>query len=271
MIRSLRGYALEVFVLAREARTLPDFWRVLRVRLSSSKVGPLVCRRPIVVRVALRSMGRDVVLRSHATDISVLMELLLAGTYREAARLLPREPSVIVDLGANTGLAARWLAHRFPSARLVCVEPEPGNLSVLDANLEHLPNRTTVLRACVGSERRKVWLVTSNGSFAFRMTDEESPGEQVDVITMLDVLEVVGTARVNLLKCDIEGAEREVFATCVEWISRVDNAVVECHDPYTGKLLAADIAEGGARADVVDLIETPEFGCEVLTCKVLDP
>lgn len=267
MLTRLHIYAREVIALMRESATPVDFWRVLRVRLSSSKLGPLVCRRPVVVRVRLRSMGAGVVLRSHATDISVLMELLVAGTYREAARLLPPEPGLIVDLGANTGLAARWLAHRFPSARLVCVEPEEGNLAVLDTNLEPLGGRATVVRACVGGHRRKVRLVTDNGSFAFRMTEDEAPGVQVDVVMMTDVLSDE-LLQIDLLKCDVEGAEREIFASCDGWISRVEAAVVECHAPYSAASLVADVESAGARAVVTELIETPEFGCEVVTFRL---
>ena len=37
---------------------------------------------------------------------------------------------------------------------------------------------------------------------------------------------------IDLLKCDIEGAERELFEHSAPWLHRVRNLVVELHAPY---------------------------------------
>jgi hypothetical protein len=39
-----------------------------------------------------------------------------------------------------------------------------------------------------------------------------------------------GVDRVDVLKVDIEGAEKEVFASCSSWIDRVGVLIVEFHD-----------------------------------------
>ena len=139
---------------------MKHFARLMRVRLSQSKIGPLVCPRPIVVQVALRSLGPGVMLRSHTTDISVLGEILVSRNY-EVAAIAAGNAKTIVDLGANTGLAARWLLERFPQARIVCVEPESGNLAVLMHNLAPYGDRARVIGACVGGHERRVALVGS--------------------------------------------------------------------------------------------------------------
>ena len=45
---------------------------------------------------------------------------------------------VIIDLGANIGLASRQFASRFPGARLIAVEPGPRNFALLERNTSHL-------------------------------------------------------------------------------------------------------------------------------------
>lgn len=81
----------------------------MRVRLSQSRVGPLVTPRPIVTTVRLKGLG-PVRLRSHTTDISVLSELLVG----DEISALPEMPDArtVIELGANIGLSYRWLRSR---------------------------------------------------------------------------------------------------------------------------------------------------------------
>src|SRR5262245_65426265 len=91
-----------------EAAGLRDFIDLMRVRLSQSKVGPIVTPHPIEVDVNLRTLGPTVRLRSHTTDISVLTEILVGHSYDP----LPSgdvQVDVVVDLGSNIGLSFRWL------------------------------------------------------------------------------------------------------------------------------------------------------------------
>jgi FkbM family methyltransferase len=214
-------YLEQVRAYWRDARTLRDFIRLMRVRLSLSKVGWLVCPHPIVVRVAMRSFGGSIWVRSHTSDISVLNEQLLGDAYGGITRHA-REPETIVDLGANTGLVARWLMHRYPGARLICVEPEQANVELLLKNVRHAAK---VVPACIGGHERTVSLSTSDGAWAFTIADGEG---ETPVITMDRLIDEHGLERIDVLKCDIEGAEAELFDDA-PWIDRVGMAVVECH------------------------------------------
>jgi FkbM family methyltransferase len=234
MSSRLASYVREVRVYRRETGSLRDFLKLMRVRLALSKgVGRLVCRRPILARVRVPSLGGDVWLRSHSSDIGVLAEQLVAGAY-DAVRQHPGEVRTILDLGANTGLVARWLLTRFPDARIVCVEPEPGNAEVLRRNLSAVNGRAAVVAKCVGGTERRVSLATSSGEWGFAMT--EGPGD-VEVTTMDRIIADHDLASIDLLKCDIEGAEREVFEASRSWIDTVRLAVVECHGFPASELL----------------------------------
>jgi FkbM family methyltransferase len=60
--------------------------------------------------------------------------------------------SVLVDIGANTGLITRQLMHRVTQiVAAVCFEPHPGNFVYLERNLAHLPQCHPV-QAAVGLE-----------------------------------------------------------------------------------------------------------------------
>src|SRR6266704_817384 len=47
-------------------------------------------------------------------------------------------PELIIDAGANAGFATRFLAQRYPSARIVAIEPEASNFELLVRNTRHL-------------------------------------------------------------------------------------------------------------------------------------
>lgn len=51
----------------------------------------------------------------------------------------------------------------------------------------------------------------------------------------------------DLLKCDIEGAEAEVFANCADWIERIRWLMVELHPPYDKRKCLADLERNGGR------------------------
>jgi FkbM family methyltransferase len=264
----LRAWRSEVRTYWRESAAPRDFAGLMRVRLSQSKVGPWVTPAPITVTVDLRTLGPAVTLRSHTTDISVLKELLVGNTYEP----LPQDDAVrtVVDLGANVGLSYRWLRARYPNARFVCVEPDPGNLEILRANVRAIDAQAIIHGACVGASERRVTMATTSGEWGFRMSDADGDGDgdggDVDVITMASLLEDAGFEHVDVLKCDIEGAEAEVFADCGSWIGRVDAMSVECHsDVLATEALLASVSENGGRFSVRHLEANPHLGFDIVT------
>jgi FkbM family methyltransferase len=264
---SLQAHHLAtVAAYAREARTPRDFVRLMRVRLSQSKIGPAVCRHRIRADVDLRSLGRGVRLRSHTTDIAVLGEVLEGSSYEALAGAAPRDVATIVDLGACTGLAARWLLQRFPSARLVAVEPHEGNVAVLRENLAPYPDRAMIVPACIGARERTVVMVGSReDGFSMRETDD-GHGD-TGVVTMEAIFEELSSDRIDVLKVDIEGAEEELFSDCASWINRIGTLSVECHHPYSVGALVQRLEASGARPVVVSSESTP-FGYDMAVVRV---
>jgi FkbM family methyltransferase len=255
----LRTWFDEARWLLRESCRPVDFTRLMQARLSLSKVGKLVAPRPKTLRVDTRSMGRQLVIRSHTTDIAIFGEMA-----NHAYGRLPLWPDVrtVVDLGANIGLAARWLSVRYPAARIVCVEPESGNVEVLRENLRALD--ATVIEACVGGRERHVGLVMDGGEYGYRIGDE---GGQIPVVTMPTVLKQGGIHGhpLDIVKCDIEGAEAELLDDCRAWIDRVRALVIECHAPYSVRDLAVDLARNGGRFRTLHVEQNHAYGTETAT------
>jgi hypothetical protein len=56
---------------------------------------------------------------------------------------------------------------------------------------------------------------------------------------------IPSTQEIDLLNCDIEGAEAELFGDCSSWIKRVRHMVVELHLPYTTEAFLSALEASG--------------------------
>lgn len=268
----IRYFAKLLPIYWRETASVGGFLGLLQVRLALSRfVGRAVCPNRIVRSVDIKSFGGVVALRSHTTDISVCDELLVSHSYAHLIRNVEDEVATVVDLGANIGLAARWLAHAFPAARIVAVEPEPGNLEILQLNLSAIADRAMCWPVAVGASDGRAILTTDSGEHGFTILGTgPREGTDVEVITLRRVLDESGIDRVDVLKCDIEGAERDLFADCAEWIALVGWLEIECHEPYRLPDLVKDLRRNGAAFSIVDHVPNPAFGCETVLLRNLD-
>jgi FkbM family methyltransferase len=150
---------------------------------------------------------------------------------------LRRSPQVIIDAGANIGLASIYFATRFPEARIIAIEPEEGNLEVLRLNTREYPNVTVFPGALWGRDEQLHVVDNSYGNWGFMTSSVGDPhskaasiAHETCGITVPSLLKKYGIQRVDIFKIDIEGAEKELFEDCAAWIEQVDALIVELHD-----------------------------------------
>ena len=161
----------------------------------------------------------------------------LQQTYEELDR--SGQPPIIIDCGANIGLASLWFAKVFPRAKIVAIEPEAGNFELLKRNVAHLGERVTALNGGIWPESG--WLKidnTESGAAAFRVSvsDAETPGA-VRAYTVDEVLSLVRQSTPLIVKLDIEGAQKTLFARNTEWAGRTHLISLELDDwlmPWKG-------------------------------------
>jgi FkbM family methyltransferase len=185
----------------------------------------------------------------------------------------PAEIRTVVDLGANVGYSILVWKKRFPEARVVAVEPDEDNLQMCRKNVGSLPS-VSLVGGCVAARTGDVTLDRSTGdAWEFRIAsttaEDRSGAGTVKAYSMPDLLRETGVkGTVDLLKCDIEGAERELFADCEPWISRVRRIIVELHKPYDSATFLTDVARGGVVTR--DVTVTHSGGNEVVYLRI-DP
>jgi FkbM family methyltransferase len=178
----------------------------------------------------------NVLLRKHKSDIATFEEIFNDGIYRSIIQHIPDITSLI-DLGANIGLASLYFASHYCNCRVFAVEPHPETYNLLTRNLQSLiaAGRCKTLEAAVW-DRAGVKLVPSGeepdsfSSFAvIESRSGESRNSPIESFTMDQVLEMSGFSTVDLLKVDIEGAERQLLRGDVSWLDRVSALAIEFH------------------------------------------
>ncbi len=134
---------------------------------------------------------------------------------------------LIIDAGANVGLATLFWQSAFPRPEIVAVEPCDVAFACLARNVGGRPGTTLLHNA--------LW--SAAGSVPFRQhVDDTShiapaggaPGETVDAITLGSILAACDR-EVDFLKIDIEGAEVDVLLEARPHLPRVRRLFVEYH------------------------------------------
>lgn len=149
------------------------------------------------------------------------------------------EIPVIIDCGANIGLASLWLAYKFPLARIVAVEPDTDNFDLLRMNLQPLGSRIRALQG--GIWNRSGNLVITNpgaGSAAFRVAHVEQPApNSIRAYSIPEICEMEGVPAPFITKIDIEGAQQAMFADNTDWVNETHLVMLELDDwqmPWVG-------------------------------------
>jgi FkbM family methyltransferase len=145
------------------------------------------------------------------------------------------EPRVIVDAGANIGMSTIYFANRYPNSRIIAIEPEGSNIRILKRNCCFFPN-VKIIQGALWSSSGEVSL-TNHGKEPWTFAVAEGPvpdaNSKVKSYSMLDILEIANADRIDLLKLDIEGAEKELFSSDSDlWLDRVSVLAIELHDRY---------------------------------------
>ena len=187
-------------------------------------------RKPII-SVSTPGVAHPIRLRIGTTDISTYMQVLVERQYDFD---IPITPRFAIDAGANIGLASIYFSNKYPLARIVAIEPEESNYLMLCLNIAPYPNIRAV-RAALWFETNNIKLFDSGfGNHGFQVSSNDVATcnflDSVPGITVEMILKQSGETIVDLLKVDIEGAERNVMEKSEYWISRVKVIMIELHD-----------------------------------------
>lgn len=203
--------------LAQKLSVVIPRWQALRLLLANG--------RPVPRSVRLCRHGRHILIRPGTSDVDVLLSTFVFHGLRHP--YLQLRPRVIVDAGANAGLSTLWFSLQYPQARIVAIEPEPENFRLLQRNVAGRP-RIETRQAALWPRRTRLKFVGHADQPWMFSVHERRDGE-VEAVTPDELVRKYG--RIDILKLDIEGAEKELFSPArTPWLDRVGLLIIELHD-----------------------------------------
>lgn len=146
-------------------------------------------------------------------------------------------PRVIVDAGANIGLASIYFANRFPDTKIIAIEPEENNYRILKQNVAEYVNVVPVCAALWHMDTILEVVDIGRGEWAYMTRSHSGIGEdhfeirnKTRAITVNTLMNEYSIDHIDILKMDIEGSEREVLLEPSSWIEKVGCLIVELHE-----------------------------------------
>ncbi len=146
------------------------------------------------------------------------------------------KPQIIIDGGANIGLASIYFKNKYPDATIIAVEPDMENVTVLKLNMEQYDN-IHIKCAALWSEKANVRISDKMKMGKWGVVTEalndnnESDLEVIDTITISGIMEEYDLKFIDVLKLDIESAEKQLFSdNYMNWLPKTKVIIIELHD-----------------------------------------
>ncbi|AEW01583.1 hypothetical protein A4D02_06170 [Niastella koreensis] len=183
--------------------------------------------------VEVKWKGRNYHIRKHSSDFKVFRAVSVFGQYN-ISKITSNNVKTIVDLGANIGFSVMHFKSKFPNAHVIAVEPEKNNYDQLVKNVKDYKDVDCLQNAIWYSQKNLGIFDSGLGEYGFRVVDaNQKLVGSVDAITMDDIISRYKLQTIDILKIDIEGAEKELFTYNYEnWLPKVRCIVIELHDSY---------------------------------------
>lgn len=146
------------------------------------------------------------------------------------------ENSVIVDAGANVGLFSLYMLPKVKE--LYCIEPMTEHSDVL---LSLGVGATIIKKALCNYDGTATFTINNNNTTCNKIGNGDVT---VETTTLLSVFDEYNLQKIDLLKLDVEGAEKMVILedeTVGEALKRCKVVFIECHTPPWGDVNENDI------------------------------
>jgi FkbM family methyltransferase len=182
--------------------------------------------------LSVKDIKYPVYCRHGTSDKFVFDQIFIEEEYAGLGKL--ENVHWIIDCGANVGYSAVYLLNKYPQAKVIAIEPDPGNFELCSMNLAPYGDRAYVINSAIWSSTVDLVIhrpLQDNGEWAIQVRPCK-PGETpaLNAIGIKSLFEDFNLDRVDILKVDIETAELEVFGhNYQEWLKKVKYIAIELH------------------------------------------
>lgn len=215
------------------------FLRTLWIAIRLAKT----CRNPL--RLATRYLNGEGVcamelrngfrLTSAPNDSLIVMVLEVFNDHCYTRDLSTATTGVVLDLGANIGIATIGFLLHSPGLRVHAYEPHPSVRERLSQNLlqNDIKHRVCVYPEAISQRNSLATLMSPGQSMDSRICESEEThaGTQVVTVSLATVFDRVASEKIVMVKLDIEGAEAPALEACPPMhLAKAERYVIEYHN-----------------------------------------
>jgi FkbM family methyltransferase len=178
--------------------------------------------------------------RCYSSDLNVFQQVFFENEYQDLINVIQEDKiriNTIIDCGANIGLSSVYFHLHYPQAKICAIEPLESNYQLVIENLEMNNINSEVILGAIWNTKTKLglnfnfrdgkeWSTTTNP-----LTDE---GE-IETYTIGELMQIMNFSSIDLLKIDVEGAEKQIFDKTIsdlDFLSKTNVIVIEIHDEF---------------------------------------
>jgi FkbM family methyltransferase len=182
-----------------------------------------------IIEISAKNAASIIYLRNGTTDVHTFYDIF---TNHEYDIDFGFTPETIIDCGANTGLVTVFYKSKYPESKIIAIEPESSNFEMLFKNTASFKNVHCLQNAVWGNEGFIEISDPGFGNWGFMTSETENESDtSVKTVTIDSIMQKFELQNIDVLKIDIEGAEKEVFeSNNQEWLSKTRVILIELHD-----------------------------------------
>lgn len=176
--------------------------------------------------------SQTLLVNPRSTDLATIFDIYEDECYQPLLQEGKTEYDTILDIGANIGVFSLWALKNLEPKRIVAVEASRANYQLLEKNLEKTDKEVVLINKALFSTNGSINLKTPKkfrGSCT-QITTERGE-EKIETLTLKKLIKEENLKVVDLLKMDIESAEKYILTDKNTNIfrNRIKYIVLEAH------------------------------------------
>lgn len=175
-------------------------------------------------------------IRANSPDLKVAYESL-GDEFLEVFERFPNiDDGVIIDAGGYIGTAAIKFAKIYPGVQIYTIEPSSENFSILAENIKKHSSIKPIKAALTNNSGKSFLKNRGTGQWGYTIVETPKDSvktlkiEEVETISVEDILKIAGVGKIALMKMDIEGGEHVLLNDDVSWLDKCDILLIELHE-----------------------------------------
>ncbi|MDC1162239.1 FkbM family methyltransferase [Tenacibaculum sp.] len=178
-----------------------------------------------------KELEHKIKIRSHPIDKSVIRYVLYEKYHLPLQMFHLPQNATVVDLGVNIGLTVAHIKTIYPKVKIIGYEMDLNNYELALWNTQYYSD-VEIINKAIWVENKRVKYNKKSNPDGYRIQDLsiDKNDTEIEAITMREMIKEHSIEKIDYLKMDIEGAEKNILKdNDLEWLHIVNSMNIEMH------------------------------------------